>query len=134
MANPVIPTRRRRGNPNIAEAGKLTRFQPGHERPVIDRSRYRSGMSITRLVRDELGRPAEKGSPVTKAQKVAEMVVTLAQSGDLGAIKMVWAYTDGEPRAANEMTLRELAEHLAERLGLDAKELLSTFERELGAA
>ncbi len=32
------------------------------------------------------------------------------------------------------MTLRELAEQLAARMGLDAQELLKTLEQEMGAA
>jgi hypothetical protein len=91
-------------------------------------------LSLTRLVRDELQKPTVPGSTVTKAQMVAEKIVNMAQAGHTVFTPLVWRYVDGDPKQATELTLREMAEQLAEKLGLDAKELLAEFERTIGTA
>ena len=119
------------GNPNIREIGRETRFKKGVSGNPTG---MRPGLSLTKLVRDELQKPANEGTTTTKAEMVAAMIVNLAQAGDRAMIPLVWRYVDGEPKQAHEMTLRELAEHLAEKMGLDAQELIRAFERDLGMA
>lgn len=94
----------------------------------------RPGLSLTRLVRDELQRPANDSTETTKAQMIAAMIVNLAQAGDRVMIPLVWRYVDGEPKQSAEAALKELAEKLAPKLGLDADELLRSFLEDLGAA
>jgi hypothetical protein len=94
----------------------------------------RKGLSITRLVRDELQKPTVPGSKVTKAEIVAECVVNLAQSGHPVFTPLVWRYVDGEPKDTAEKAIRELAEKLAPKLGLDADALADEFLRDIGAA
>lgn len=88
-------------------------------------------MSLTRLVRQEMQKPTVPGSGVTKGQVVAEKIVNLAQAGDKVLIPVVWRYMDGDPKAAADLTLRELVEQLADRMGLDARTLLADVEREI---
>lgn len=91
----------------------------------------RKGLSITRLVREELLKPTVEGSKITKGEVVASKVVDLAQAGHPTFVPLVWKYVDGEPKAAADLSLRELVEQLAERMGLDPKALLAEFERDL---
>ncbi len=92
------------------------------------------GLSLTRLVREELQRPADDGSGRTKAEMVAEKIVSLAQAGDRAMIPLVWRYVDGEPRQAIDAAVEDLAEQIAAQMGLDAKELLEAFKRDVGTA
>lgn len=94
----------------------------------------RPGLSLTRLVRNEMEKPSKENPAKTNGDIVAEKVVELAKQGNAVFTPLVWRYVDGDPKAAAELTLKELAEQLAERMGLDAKELLAQFERDLGAA
>ena len=119
------------GNPNIREVGKATRFPKGQSGNPTGR---RPGLSITRLVRDELQKPTSPGSKVTKAEALAAMIVNLAQAGDRTLIPLVWRYVDGEPRDTAEKAIRELAAKLAPKLGLDADQLADEFLRDIGAA
>ena len=119
MANP-------RGNPqNLRRFPKGQSGNPGGQR---------KGLSITRLVRDELQRQAPGKSGLTNADAIAREVVSLARGGNLAMIPLVWRYVDGDPKAAAELTLRELAERFAERFGLDADELYASFERDQQSA
>ncbi len=121
----------KRGNPNIREVSKATQFKPGQSGNPRGPGK---AVSITRLVRAELMKPATEGSSVTKGDLVAAKIVSMAQDGDRVIAPLVWRYMDGDPKAAADMTLRELALQLAEKLGLDADALMATFERETGAA
>jgi hypothetical protein len=121
----------KRGNPNIREVNKQTRFQPGQSGNPGGR---RPGLSITRLVRDELQKPTCEGSTITNAEMVAAMVVNLAKAGHPVFTPLVWRYVDGDPKQASEAALRELAETLAPKLGLDPRELLAEFLADMGAA
>jgi len=120
-----------RGNPNIAEAGRATRFKPGQVANPGGRPR---GVSISTLIRNQLMEPSPGDPTKTKGEKMAETVVNAAVKGDKVWGPLVWRYMDGDPKTASELTLRELAEQLAERMGLDAKALLESFEREVRAA
>ena len=91
------------------------------------------GISITRLVREELQKPTAPGSTVTKAEVIAAMVVNLAQAGDRAMIPLVWKYVDGEPKENTEKAIRELAAKLAPKLGLDPDALADEFLRDIGA-
>jgi hypothetical protein len=56
-------------------------------------------------IRAELERPSgvvEGGVPLTRADIIANTLVTLAEDGDLNAIKLVLAYTEGRPVQAVE--------------------------------
>jgi Family of unknown function (DUF5681) len=80
------------------------------------------GLSITAAVRRELqesaplllarkvlgtdGAEGYDAEPVTKADLVAARVVALAMDGDLDAIKLVWAYVDGKPAQAVDVSGR----------------------------
>lgn len=119
------------GNPNIREVSKATQFKPGQSGNPTGR---RPGLSITRMVRNELEKPAVAGSPVTKGEMVAEKIVGLAQAGHPVFTPLVWRYVDGEPKDMTERALRELAEKLAPKLGLNPDTLVAEFLRDLGAA
>lgn len=119
MANP-------RGRPeNLRPFPKGVSGNPGG-RPA--------GLSITRLVRQKLQEPCAKDSTITNAEMVAAVIVDLAKAGHQTFAPMVWRYVDGEPKQAGETALRELAEKLAPKLGLDADDLLRAFLEDLGAA
>lgn len=94
----------------------------------------RKGLSITRLVREKLQEAAHEGSTATNAEMVAAMVVNLAKAGHPVFTPLVWRYVDGDPKQTGEAALRELAEKLAPKLGLDAEDLLREFLTDLGAA
>lgn len=94
----------------------------------------RKGLSLTRLVRDELQKPEKPGSKVTNAERVAQKIVELAKQGNPIFTPLVWRYTDGDPKQAADLTLRELIAQVAEKMGLDPDELLAAVERDLGAA
>jgi hypothetical protein len=122
------------GNPNIREVSKRTQFKKGQSGNPTGRPK---AMSITRLVREELLKPCEDDPAVTKGEKVAEVIVSLAGKGDKVLAPLVWRYMDGDPKTAAELTLRELVEQLAVRMGLDPAALLAEFERDrkaMGAA
>lgn len=122
--------KKRRGNPNIREV-KGVRFQPGQSGNPGGRAK---GPSITNLVCRQLQEPYADDPSMTKGEKFAEVVVDMAVAGDKVWGPLVWRYRDGDPKAATEMSLRELAEQLSERLGIDASELMAAFERDAGAA
>lgn len=92
------------------------------------------GQSITALVRAELQKPAPEDKSKTNGQIVAERVVELAKEGNTTFTPLVWRYVDGDPKTSAELTLRELVEQLAERMGLDPAALLAEFERDLKAS
>jgi Family of unknown function (DUF5681) len=120
------------GNPNISEIGRATRFKPGQ--PPPNPGGRPKGVSITKLVRDQLLQPCDDDPKVTKGERLAETVMNMAAAGDKIFAPLVWRYMDGDPKAASDLTLRELAEQLAERLGLDPAELLGAFERDQQAS
>ena len=111
-------------------AGNLRPFKKGQSGNPGGRP---AGASITALVRAELQKPSAEDPTITNGEMLAKTVTNLALAGDKVMAPLVWRYMDGDPKAAAEMSLRELAEHLAERLGLDAGELLADFERDQGA-
>lgn len=119
------------GGKNIRKIGHETRWKPGQSGNPTG---LRPGLSITRLVRDALEKPAHEGSTITNAEMVAAMIVNLAKAGDRAMIPLVWRYVDGEPKQAAETALRELAEKLAPTLGLDPDTLYRGFMADLGAA
>lgn len=92
------------------------------------------GLSLTRLVREELQKPTAPGSAITKAHVIAERIVNLAQAGDRVFAPLVWRYVDGEPKQSAEQALREIAEKLAPQLGVTADDLVKSFLEDLGAA
>jgi len=108
----------------------LIPFKPGQSGNPGGRPK---GFSLTRLVREAL----QKEDPTTRkqnAEMIADKVVELAKQGNIAMIPLVWRYIDGDPKSAAELSLRELAEQLADRLGLDAEELLGAFERDQKAS
>lgn len=111
--------------------GNLRPFKPGQSGNPTGR---RPGLSLTRLVRDELQKPAEPGATTTRAEVVAEKVVGLAMEGHTIFTPLVWRYVDGEPKDARERTLGEIVDELAEKMGIDPAVLRSAFERELKSA
>lgn len=121
----------KRGNPNLREVGKATRWKKGQSG---NPGGARKGLSITRLVRDLLQQPAVDGSTATNADMVAAVIVNRAKAGDSIFTPLVWRYVDGDPKQAGEQALRELAEKIGPALGIDADELLTSFLADLGAA
>lgn len=91
------------------------------------------GLSITRLVREELQKPAD-GTDATKGEIVAGKVVELAMAGNTVFAPLVWRYVDGEPKDARERTLGEILDELAEKAGIDPAILRAAFERDLKSA
>lgn len=116
------------GNPNIREVNKATQFKPGQSGNPSGRPK---AMSITRLVREELLTPDEHEPTRTKGDVVADKIVAMAMSGDKVIAPLVWRYMDGDPKAAADLSLRELVEQLAARMGLDPTALLAEFERDV---
>ena len=119
MANPT-------GNPrNLRHFPQGTSGNPGG-RP--------RGLSITRLVREELARPSPGDSSVSNAERVAARVVERAAAGDPVFVKLVWEYVDGRPSDAMGRTLEELIQHLAGELGIDPNELRAEYARLMAGA
>ena len=114
------------GSPNITKLSRGTRWKPGQSGNPTGR---RPGLSLTKLVRDELEKPTVPGSAITKGQVLAEKVVNLAQAGNPEMVRLVWRYIDGEPREQQQLSLRELAERLAAQMGVDPDELLAEYDR-----
>ena len=114
------------GNPrNLRHFPKGTSGNPGG-RP--------RGLSITRLVREELARPSPGDSAVSNAERVAARVVERAAAGDPVFVKLVWEYVDGRPADAMRQSADELIEHLAGELGIDADELRAEYDRLMAGA
>jgi len=99
--NPKIPGYPR-GNPDIVQAGKATRFAPG-------RSGNPSGRPSTRVLTEELRKglasaiPAELASELrlasdsTFAEAIAARLIRLAAAGQIAAIREVYERTEGKP-------------------------------------
>jgi hypothetical protein len=106
-------------NPNPSP---LTRFRKGQSGNPGARSTF----SLTRLVRAELQKPAEKGSGVTRGEVVASKVVDLAVAGKEAFVKMVWEYIDGKPMQPVdwEAEIEKLA-----KLGFDRAQLEAVADR-----
>ena len=119
MANP-------NGNPR-----NLRHFPKGRSGNPGGRPR---GLSITRLVREELAKPSATDATVTNAQRVAARVVERAVAGDPVFVKLVWEYVDGKPSDAMRQTVEELIQHLAGELGIDADELRAEYSRLMAGA
>ena len=60
------------------------------------------GRSLTAILRAELDAPVAPGSNVTKAEAIAEKLVSLALAGDLAAIREVLDRTEGKAVARQE--------------------------------
>lgn len=71
----------------------------------------------------ELDQPARGKSGVTKGQRLAERLVSIALNGrradSISAIRLIMAYTDGLPAQTFEVDLYDTAKQLAEQRGLD---------------
>lgn len=111
--------------------GNLRPFKKGQSGNPAGRP---PGLSLTRLVREELQKPAVEGSSVTKGEMVASRIVAMAQAGDRVFAPLVWRYVDGDPKDSTERALLDLAEQLAPKLGLTPEALVAEFKREMGAA
>lgn len=118
----------KRGNPNPSP---ITRFPKGVSGNPGGKPK---GLSITRLVREELQKPSAPTAKTTNADLVAKMVVSLAKAGHPVFTPLVWRYVDGDPKENAEKAIRELAAKLAPKLGLDADALADEFLRDIGAA
>lgn len=114
--------------------GKPENLRPFKKGQSGNPTGMRPGLSLTRLVRDELQKPTVEGSKITKAQMVAERIVNLAQAGHVVFTPLVWKYVDGEPKDSAEKAIRELAAKIAPKLGLDPDALADEFLRDIGAA
>jgi len=111
--NPKIPGYPR-GNPDIVEAGKATRFAPG-------RSGNPSGRPCTRVLTEELRKglasaiPAELASELelpsdsTFAEAIAARLIRLAAAGQIPAIREVYERTEGKPPKEGVSDVAELA-------------------------
>ena len=104
-------------NPNIAEAGKATRFKPGNRANP-------SGRPKTTPLTDELKRhlaETTRNGKTTHLRMVVEALVERAETGDMAAQRIVWEYIDGKPQERVDLgtVLREEAARLARELGLE---------------
>jgi hypothetical protein len=70
-------------NPNIAEAGRATRFKKGHARPGPGRPK-------TRIIREYARKIVEEKDPTGKkiiAQELVEVLLKYARKGSLGHLQ-----------------------------------------------
>lgn len=113
-------------NPNIAEAGRATRFKPGQRANP-------SGRPKSTPLTDELRRHLAEVSlnkKTTHLRLVVESLVERAETGDMAAQRIVWEYIDGKPQERVDLgaVLRDEAERLAQELGLDKDLVLREAE------
>ncbi len=64
------------------------------------------GQSITDCMREYLDLPDED-TGVSRKEKLVRTVINMAMRGDVSAIKLVWAYSDGLPRQTQEIATPE---------------------------
>src|SRR5438067_10144019 len=111
------------GNPNIAEAGRATRFKKSRSGNPGGRPKRKP---ISDALREELARCPY--GDATNAQQLAHTMVERAIAGDAMFAKLVLAYTEGLPTQPVEL-IRGEAERLAAEVGCTADELIAEAER-----
>ena len=82
------------------------------------------GQSITAALRAELDRPCADDPTVTKGERLAERLVSMALAGDLGAIREVLDRTEGKAVARTEQGDPGAFEELAYLSTEELRELL----------
>jgi len=76
------------------------------------RGRPRKGETLTDLLREKLETTKTTRDKLTRKEKIAEKLLSLAESGDLGALRYVFDRLDGKPRETIEMENAALDEQL----------------------
>lgn len=66
------------------------------------KGRPKSGKRLTDVLRRVLAEPAKEGK--TKADELADVLVGLAQKGDLDALKYIYDRLDGKPTESQEIS------------------------------
>lgn len=69
--------------------------------------------SMTNVMRQFLDEKIE-GAEVTRREALVRKIVDMAYKGDTTAIKLIWNYSDGLPKASTEIEIKNPQERLRE--------------------
>jgi len=80
--------------------------------------RPKKGETLTDLLREKIEVPKTAKEKLTRKERIIEQLITLAEGGDLAALKYVFDRIDGRPKESIELTdgaidtrLREIMSH-----------------------
>jgi len=80
--------------------------------------RPKKGETLTDLLREKIETPKTAREKLTRKDRIIEKLITLAEGGDLGALKYVFDRIDGRPKESIELTdgaidirLKEIMSH-----------------------
>jgi ribosomal protein L17 len=68
------------------------------------RGRPKKGETLTDLLRDKIEAPKTTREKLTRKEKIIEKLITLAEAGDLSALKYLFDRIDGRPKESIELT------------------------------
>ena len=107
----------------------LTPFQPGQSGNPGGRPKRKP---IAELLIAELEKAAGR-SDVTKGQKLAERLVSIALGGNrsdsIAAIRLIMSYTDGLPVQRVEMDVYDAARTIANERGIDPEKVVAIYDQ-----
>jgi ribosomal protein L17 len=82
------------------------------------KGRPKKGETLTDLLREKIEIPKTTREKLTRKEKIIEKLITLAEAGDLSALKYLFDRIDGRPKESIELTdsaidtrLREIMTH-----------------------
>ena len=80
--------------------------------------RPKKGETLTDLLREKIEVPKTAKEKLTRKERIIEQLITLAEGGDLAALRYVFDRIDGRPKESIELTdgaidtrLREIMSH-----------------------
>jgi len=80
--------------------------------------RPKKGETLTDLLREKIEVPKTAKEKLTRKERIIEQLITLAEGGDLAALKYLFDRIDGRPKESIELTdgavdtrLREIMSH-----------------------
>jgi ribosomal protein L17 len=93
----IISTAEKRGQ--VREAMPFKQGKSGNPK-----GRPKKGETLTDLLRDKIEAAKTAREKQTRKEKIAEKLITLAEAGDLSAIKYLFDRIDGWPKESIELT------------------------------
>jgi ribosomal protein L17 len=78
------------------------------------RGRPKKGETMTDLLREKVEIPKTAAAKLTRKEKIIEKLITLAEAGDLSALKYLFDRLDGRPKESIELTDSEIDTRLRE--------------------
>jgi len=81
--------------------------------------RPKKGETLTDLLREKIEAPKTAKEKHTRKELIIERLITLAEGGDLAALKYVFDRIDGRPKESIELTDGAIDTRLREIMGYD---------------